>query len=169
MSDKHKPEGGNPGIDLCCPRCVKKMTPMLCVIITPRGRRGFSQVVEACLPGADREIQTCRMCFFAGQFLLGFTRRVYHIRNKMRGDDKHTPAGGKSSAVQVLYAECFVGLLTFCRHHLYENEALPTKHSNFRPETLRRKNSYVVLVRKKAVCLTGVARVCTRQHPPHHT
>ena len=27
VSDKHKPEGGNPGIELCCPRCVKKMTP----------------------------------------------------------------------------------------------------------------------------------------------
>ena len=27
VSDKHKSEGGNPGMELCCPRCVKKMTP----------------------------------------------------------------------------------------------------------------------------------------------
>ena len=26
VSDKHKPVGGNPGMDLWCPRCVKKMT-----------------------------------------------------------------------------------------------------------------------------------------------
>ena len=24
VSDKHKPEGGNPGMDLCCPHCVNK-------------------------------------------------------------------------------------------------------------------------------------------------
>ena len=27
VSDKHKPVGGNPWMDLWCPRCVKKMTP----------------------------------------------------------------------------------------------------------------------------------------------
>ena len=36
VSDKHKPVGGNPGMDLWCPRCVKKMTPT-CVSLSLPG------------------------------------------------------------------------------------------------------------------------------------
>ena len=36
MSDKHKPEGGNPGMELCCPRWCQKNDTHMCVIITPR-------------------------------------------------------------------------------------------------------------------------------------
>ena len=39
VSDKHKPEGGNPGIELCCPRCVKKMTPTCVSLSLPILRR----------------------------------------------------------------------------------------------------------------------------------
>ena len=37
VSDKHKPENGNPGMEICCPRCVKKMTPTCVSLSLPKG------------------------------------------------------------------------------------------------------------------------------------
>ena len=48
VSDKHKPVGGNPGMDLWCPRCVKKMTPTCVSLSLPAISRGPYFTSRAC-------------------------------------------------------------------------------------------------------------------------
>ena len=61
VSDKHKPEGGNPGMELCCPRCVKKMTPT-CVSLPIISNQLFCWIPSNVIPlqkprGLKRELR----------------------------------------------------------------------------------------------------------------